>query len=458
MSTATAPFAPPASAPAAAHPGVVAAPAIATPVPTVLCVDDEANVISSLKRLFRPCGYRVITALSGAEGLKVCAGETVDLVISDMRMPEMDGAHFLEQVRGNSPETIRILLTGYADVESTIAAINKGEIHRYISKPWDDEEMLLMVRQALERRRLEQENRRLEALARRQNEELRQLNEGLEALVEQRTGELRQSNSALAGANDKLKTGFLTSIKVFSNLIELREGREAGHSRRVADLSRRIAKRMGMSAADGQDVMVAAMLHDIGKIGLPDSLLAKSAAAMNAEELALMKKHTIKGETALMPLDQLRGVARLVRAHHERFDGLGYPDGLAGDAIPLGARILAVVNDFDAMQIGTLAPKRMPASEAQDYIKRTSGKRYDPQVVAAFLAEQGAAAPPQVRDRRVSPDDLRPGMVLTRDLISDEGVLLLATDYVLDMALIKQMQDFQSVDGRPLVLHVREVV
>jgi hypothetical protein len=159
-----------------------------------------------------------------------------------------------------------------------------------------------------------------------------------------------------------------------------------------------------------------------------------------------------------MPLDQLRGVARLVRAHHERFDGLGYPDGLAGDAIPLGARILAVVNDFDAMQIGTLAPKRMTASEAMDYIKRTSGKRYDPQVVAAFLEEQGAAAPPRVRDRRVSPDDLQPGMVLTRDLISDEGVLLLAADYVLDRALIKQMQDFQSVDGRPLVLHVRETV
>jgi hypothetical protein len=100
----------------------------------------------------------------------------------------------------------------------------------------------------------------------------------------------------------------------------------------------------------------------------------------------------------------------------------------------------------------------MTASEAMDYIKRTSGKRYDPQVVAAFLEEQGAAAPPRVRDRRVSPDDLQPGMVLTRDLISDEGVLLLAADYVLDRALIKQMQDFQSVDGRPLVLHVRETV
>ncbi|MDB5804330.1 MAG: response regulator receiver modulated metal dependent phosphohydrolase [Betaproteobacteria bacterium] len=435
---------------------LVAAPIAAAPVPTLLCVDDEANVISSLKRLFRPCGYRVITALSGAEGLQVCAGESVDLVISDMRMPEMDGARFLEEVRNTSPETVRILLTGYSDVESTIAAVNKGEIHRYIAKPWDDSELLLTVRQALERRRLEHENRRLEELTRRQNEELRQLNEGLEALVEQRTGELRTSNGALADANERLKAGFLTSIKVFSNLIELREGREAGHSRRVADLARRLARRLGMSMIDAQDVMVAGLLHDIGKIGLPDTLLLKSAAAMNAEELVQLQKHAAKGETALMPLAQLRGVARLVRSHHERFDGLGYPDGLLGQAIPLGARVLAVANDFDALQIGTLSPKRMTAGDAADYIKRTSGKRYDPAVVAALLEEQGATTPPQARELRLTPRGLQPGMILTRDLVSEEGVLLLAADYVLDDTLIKQMVDFEGVDGKPLWLHVRE--
>jgi len=436
---------------------MMTAPAIAAPTSTVLCVDDEANVISSLKRLFRPCGYRVITALSGAEGLQVCAGENIDLVISDMRMPEMDGAHFLEQVRNNSPETVRILLTGYSEVESTIAAINKGEIHRYISKPWDDSELLLVVRQALERRHLEQENHRLEDITRRQNEELRQLNEGLEALVEQRTGELRATNTALGSANERLKAGFITSVKVFSNLIELREGREAGHSRRVADLARRLAKRLGMGASDAQDVMVAALLHDIGKIGLPDSLLAKSVAAMNAEELAQMKKHAVKGETALMPLEQLRGVGKLVRCHHERFDGLGYPDGLAGAAIPLGARILALANDFDAMQIGTLGPKRMTASDAADYINRTSGKRYDPAVVTAFLEERGSAVAAQARDLCLTPKFLRPGMTLARDLISEEGVLLLAADYVLDETLIKQMTEFERVDGKPLMLHVREI-
>ncbi|HTH40754.1 MAG TPA: response regulator, partial [Rhodocyclaceae bacterium] len=148
---------------------------------TILCVDDEANILSALKRLFRPSGYRILTAGSGAEGLATLEQEQgrVDLVISDMRMPEMDGARFLTQVRQRWPETSRILLTGYADMESTVAAINEGHISRYISKPWNDGEMLLTVRDVLERRLLEKEKARLERLTRQQNEELVALNAGL---------------------------------------------------------------------------------------------------------------------------------------------------------------------------------------------------------------------------------------------------------------------------------------
>ena len=113
------------------------------PAATLLCVDDEANIVSALERLLRPHGYRVLRAQSGAEGLSILAQEAVDLVISDMRMPEMDGAQFLEQVRARWPECVRILLTGYADVDSTVAAINKGEIYRYLAKPWNDQEVLL---------------------------------------------------------------------------------------------------------------------------------------------------------------------------------------------------------------------------------------------------------------------------------------------------------------------------
>ena len=154
---------------------------------TLLFVDDEPGILSSLRRLFRPHGYRILVAESGALGLAELEKTPVDLVISDMRMPEMDGATFLKAVRQRWPDTVRILLTGYADVTSTVAAINEGEIYRYVSKPWDDNEIVNTVREALERYRLKQENLRLTALTQSQNEELKGLNASLEQKVAERT-------------------------------------------------------------------------------------------------------------------------------------------------------------------------------------------------------------------------------------------------------------------------------
>ena len=137
---------------------------------TILCVDDEPNILSSLRRLFRARGYQILVAQSGQEGLEILKTEAVDLVISDMRMPEMDGAQFLELVRQQHPDCIRILLTGYSEVHSIIAAINRGEIHRYISKPWDENDILLVVKQAMERKYLLDEKNRLERLTQQQND------------------------------------------------------------------------------------------------------------------------------------------------------------------------------------------------------------------------------------------------------------------------------------------------
>src|SRR3990172_7980793 len=136
----------------------------ATAEATLLFVDDEANILSSLKRLFRPFGYRIFTAESGTQGLEIMEREVVDLVISDMRMPEMNGAQFLEKVREKWPETVRILLTGYAEIGTTIDAINKGQIYRYVSKPWEDNDLTVAIKHALQQKMLEQEKRRLEEL------------------------------------------------------------------------------------------------------------------------------------------------------------------------------------------------------------------------------------------------------------------------------------------------------
>ena len=422
---------------------------------TLLCVDDEQNILSALRRLFRHDGYRVLTAISGDAGIKLLESEQVDLVISDMRMPEMDGARFLEVVSSRWPDTSRILLTGHADITSTIEAINQGQIFRYISKPWDDQDVRLIVRHALEHKQLERDKRRLEALTRRQNEELRELNAGLEARVEERTVELRLAHDALAAANEKLKTSFLTSIKVFSNLIEVTEGPRSGHSRRVADLARRIAVKIGLDRTATQDVMLAGLLHDIGKIGMPDALIAKSVSQMNTEEFILFKKHPIKGELALMALDSLRSAARLLRSHHERYDGQGYPDGLSATVIPLGARILAVANDYDGLQIGSFSAKRLTSVEALAFLQQSRGKRYDPQVLDAFANLNDSEIADKVqKEWALGPNSLRPGMVLSRDLVSCEGALLLAADFLLDDSLIKQIRGYTHYEEQSVVIHV----
>jgi len=173
--------------------------------PTLLFVDDEPSILSSLQRLFRPRGFKILTAESGEAGLAMLDKQPVDLVISDMRMPNMDGAQFLEKLREKSPETVRLLLTGYADVTATINAVNKGEIYRHISKPWDDNDIVLIVKQALEHKVLRGEHQRLLALTRKQNDELKDLNAELERRVVERTAEIEQVNRFLKLANDKLK-------------------------------------------------------------------------------------------------------------------------------------------------------------------------------------------------------------------------------------------------------------
>jgi response regulator RpfG family c-di-GMP phosphodiesterase len=414
----------------------------------LLCVDDEPNILSALRRLLRPHGYQVTIAGSGAEALAIMEKQVFDLVISDMRMPEMDGAQFLEQVKRRWPDTVRLLLTGYADITSTVDAINKGEIYRYISKPWDDNELLVIVRQALERKALEREKIRLELLTARQNEELRDLNANLELKVMERTVELRK-------AHDKVKTSFLTSIKVFANLIELRGSNLAGHSRRVADLARKIANRMELSPADSQDVFLAGLLHDIGKIGLPDHLLVKPVPQMTGEELGLYRKHPIKGEQSVMALEELRGAARIVRSHHERFDGQGYPDGLMGGAIPIGARILCVANDYDGLQIGSLSVRRYSQEDAKKLIAEGKGKRYDPQVIEAFLEIVGKVEVRDTGEIELGVADLKPGMILSRDLVTRDGVLLLAADYILDANLVRQIRDYAASENIVMRIHVR---
>jgi response regulator RpfG family c-di-GMP phosphodiesterase len=426
----------------------------------ILCVDDEPNILSSLRRLFRTCGYEVFTAESGIAGLKILETEQpIDLVISDMRMPEMHGARFLELVRASWPETMRLLLTGYADIGSILDSINRGEIYRYITKPWDETDIVLVVRHALERKAIEQERQRLETLTQWQNEELTALNAALETKVEQRTSALKKVHDDLILSNEKLKTNFLTSIKVFSNLIELRGRNLAGHSRRVADLARRIAVKMGLEGREAQEVFIAGLLHNIGKIGFPDDLLTMPVSLMKSEDLGRYRKYPARGEQLLIPLEDLREPAKIVRSHQERFDGKGFPDGLGGFNIPIGARILALASDYYNLQIGAFAQRCLRPEEATAMILQNRGSRYDPLVVDAFdeigHGRTTGSTVDAVLEMSVDVAGLRAGMVTSRDLLSRDGSLLLSADHVLSERLILQLTTFQRSSGTSLTVHIR---
>ncbi|MFT5532692.1 MAG: response regulator RpfG family c-di-GMP phosphodiesterase [Burkholderiaceae bacterium] len=426
--------------------------------PTVLFVDDEPNILSALYRLFRSQGYQILTADSGAAGLALLRQQPIEVVISDMRMPHMSGPQFLEAVRSEWPDTMRLLLTGYADVQSILTAINRGEIHRYITKPWDDNDMLLTVRHALERQQLQQEKQSLERLTRNQNEELKTLNASLDEKVRQRTTELGKAHDGLLRFNAKLKTNFLLSIKVFSNLIEMRGGGLAGHALRVADLARKLAVQLDCDEATIQDVFVAAMLHNIGQISLSDELLALPQTAMNGDQLGQYRKHPARAEQLLMPLDELRGAARLVRAHQERYDGGGYPDQLTGPEIPLGARILALASDYDKLQIGMMMPKKLRSEEARAAILNSRGKRYDPAVVDAFVQLLDAARVPVKKPAQatttMAASDLQLGMTLAQDLLLSDGSLLLSAEHVLDRGLIRQIINYEKTLSQQLHLTI----
>jgi response regulator RpfG family c-di-GMP phosphodiesterase len=424
------------------------APPQAAPSAVVLCVDDEPNILSALKRTLRGDGLRVLTAGSGREALEILGSEPIDIVVADMRMPGMDGADLLEQVHARWPTSIRLLLTGHADTSAAVAAINRGRIFRYLTKPWDDAELRATVRQGLDIRHLEQERQRLEALTSQQNLDLRDANEHLERRVQERT-------EALSRANDTLKRNYLTGIKVFSGLIELRGGRLAGHGRRVADMARKLAQAMGRPDDELQQIFVAALLHDIGLIGLGDAVLAKSVARCDADETTQFQRHAELGEHALMPLEEMQPVAALIRAHHERFDGQGYPDRRAGDSIPLGARILAVVDVFDELQNAHLVDAPMSAQEARTVIRHGRRTQFDPEVVDVFLHITEPQRPKATAEVLLTAALLEPSMVLARDLVSPTGVLMLAAGHVLTASLIQKVQEFDQRVGGKLAIHVR---
>jgi response regulator RpfG family c-di-GMP phosphodiesterase len=346
---------------------------------TVLCVDDEPAILSALKRALRAPDIAVITATSGAQALEFMAELPIDLVISDMRMPGMDGAQLLERACRKWPDVVRILLTGHSDMAATILAVNRGRIFRYLQKPWDESELVESVREGLALRQRLKDEARLLSMGAVQEQQLRQLNEELRQLQEQHAADRRSSDAAR-------QRRYLQSVKVLTNLLEVRCSALFGHGRRVAALARDLARGMSLSSEETLDIFVAGLLHDVGLIGVSDEVLDRLDGRGTSAEDALYRDHCSLSARALAAMEDMLPVVRLVEAHHERFDGTGFPLGSAGDAIPLGARILAfadVVDDLTQGRTGFL-PCDQAALAAR--VRAESGRRFDPAVIDAWFS------------------------------------------------------------------------
>ncbi len=422
----------------------------------ILLVDDEASILSSLKRVLRPKGYTLITAESGAEGLRLLEENAVDLIISDMRMPEMTGAQFLGKAKDRYPEVTRILLTGYSEITSTVSAINDGGIYHYLQKPWDEQDLILTIQRALEQQQLKKEAARLNEVVRKQNAELLTFNARLEKQVQARTEEIRQTVMFLENSQTEIKLNFFTMLKVFSNMIELRSGMLGGQSDRVSALCRSLGKKFKLPEIEIQDLAIAGLLHAIGKIGLPDELIRKPQEKMSGEESRAFMTHPVKGHMVLTPVAAFNDVGDLILYQYERYDGRGLPEGIAGDKIPLGARILAVARDFEALRSGAIATLPLPLDKSVQIIKSQSGHRYDPAVVDSFIAlvNEGDSLLSE-RSRDIKSRDLEVGMQLAEDLRTNEGVLLIVRDSIISANNIQQIRKFEQLEDTALQISVK---
>ncbi len=426
---------------------------------SLLFVDDEANILESLQRVFRRQEYDIRMAVGGEQAWALVQQRPADLIISDQRMPGVTGVEFLTRVKSRYPDTVRMILTGNADLQTAVAAINDGQVHRFLTKPWNNEELKLTVRQALEQQDLVLENRRLNELVVAQNEELKQLNAGLERKVDERTVEIRSKNDELSQLYAELDQSFDDSIRVFAALAELRDKYVGSHSKRVADASKALAKVIGLPPQAIRDVERSALLHDIGKIGLPGHLLYGTGIMNTDADRAILQRHPVLGQAALQIVPQLQGVGVIIRHHHERFDGKGYPDGLGGRDIPLAARIIAVADRYDYLIYRR--DRNAPASEDQalSTIHQGASTAFDPAIVKIFVSLPGPwrFQPPEAAtdDGQISIEELREGMVLAKDLYTAGGLLLAPKDTVIKQAYIDRIANYHRVDPIKGGIHVR---
>ena len=310
---------------------------------TLLLVDDEEDNLALLTRTFRS-HYKLLKTTSPVEALELLKTNEVSVIVSDHKMPEMDGIEFLTKARAINPDVMRILVTAFSDANILIGSINEAKIFQYVKKPFDPHDLALVVQRAIDYRQLRIDNYML--------------------------------------IND-LKELFSGTIMAIIEALDAKDSFTLGRSRRVTFYSLKIAKALGLSEKEVSQIELAGLLHDIGMIGVSDDILNKTEP-LTEEEFQAVKEHVNHGVKILTDIKQLKDVVEIIKYHHERYDGSGYPLGLVGEDIPIGARIIALGDTYDSMISSRAYREALKPQVALEKIKTLSYSQFDPKVVEAF--------------------------------------------------------------------------
>lgn len=330
---------------------------------SILVVDDEPNVCQLLTSKLTQEGFECQTCASGEAALQLVKLKPFDVIISDLRMPGMSGLEVLQSVREKLPRSAFLMVTGVDDVRVGIDAMKRG-VDDYLVKPFQLAAVVASLERAMERKRMEAE--------------IENYRQNLEQMVEQRTKQLQTAMKRIERTYDE-------TLEALGAALDLRDTETEGHSRRVSRCCLEMAKAMGCTADQLKQIARGAYLHDIGKIGIPDAILLKPGR-LTDEETAVMQTHARVGYDLVSRIGFLAPASEIVLTHQERYDGTGYPQGLVGEEIPIGARIFAVADTLDAMTSDRPYRRALPLPAARAEITRESGRQFDPEVVKVFLS------------------------------------------------------------------------
>jgi adenylate cyclase len=422
----------------------------------VLCVDDELGVLNALKRLLKSKSYQIFLARSAKDGLRILAEKHIDVVISDMRMPEISGAEFLAEVAQHYSHTIRILLTGYSDIDSTIDAVNEGQIHRYLHKPWNNHEVLQAIELSLSLVSLEKEKQQLLYKINQQNKSLQVLNNELEDKVMQRTRQIRTAMTKLEQANIRAENNHDATLKVFYNLISQNENLGGKVALQVSELCELIAKRIDLDSNTTKAIHLAGLCSELGLLGMPDELLTLPYSELTAKQQKVFKGHPIQAYLTLTPASSLENVALIIKHQYEQINGQGFPDGLDKNNIPIGSRILAIARDYIHAISGKLNDTRNSSNGAMDLLMIHADRIYDGAILKLLpetlpnLEHENLKA----NERLISIEQLNIGMELSRNLFSKKDVLLLPENHCFNADTLHRLKSYTDTAQQILTVYI----